>query len=99
MRFIPTHCEICSRATLVRESQIDEGLTACQHCGALARVLPGASYAERDAALFADLAAALGDAGITPGQAELLAAELEPRSLLAPGRCLRRLVQALPSLG
>ena len=78
---------------------IDEGITACQECGGPARVLPGESYAESDAVLFAELAATVGDAGITPAQAEMLAAELEPRGLLAPGRCLRRLVQVLPSLG
>jgi len=62
-------------------------------------VLPGESYTEHDAALFAGIVATLHEAGLTPPQAALLAGELEARNRLAPGRCLRRLTQALPSLG
>lgn len=49
--------------------------------------------------MFSSIVATLSEAGITPPQAALLAGELEARNLLVPGRCLRRLVQALPSLG
>jgi hypothetical protein len=48
--------------------------------------------------LYYDVATTLRDADVTPFQARQLAQELEAKSLLAPGRCLRRLVQTLPSL-
>jgi hypothetical protein len=99
MRFIPTHCEVCSTPALVSSSEIHAGLARCIQCGGSATVLPGESYAEHDAALFSSIVATLREADITPPQAALLATELEARSLLVPGRCLRRLAQALPSLG
>ena len=98
MRFIPTHCEVCSTPALVAASEIHAGLARCNECGASATVLPGESYAEHDAALFASIVATLREADITPPQASLLATELEARSLLPPGRCLRRIAQALPPL-
>lgn len=99
MRFIPTHCEVCSTPALVSEKEIHAGLARCLECGGAASVLPGESYAENDAALFTSIVATLREADITPPQAALLASELEARNLLAPGRCLRRLAQALPPLG
>jgi hypothetical protein len=99
MRFIPTHCESCSRAALVDASAINAGLTPCADCGASARSLPGESYGEEDVALYHDVVATLRDAGVTPFQARQLAMDLEIKSLLEPGRCLRRLVQTLPTLG
>ena len=99
MRFIPTHCDACARPGLVAANQIIDGAVTCTDCGAPAHALPGESYAEQDVTLFADIAAALREAGITPAHAALLGTELEARSLLEPGRCLRRLAQALPSLG
>lgn len=99
MRFIPTHCEICSRSSLTSGAEISEGVAPCVECGGSARSLPGESYAEEDVALFAALATTLREAGLTPFQAGLLGAELEARNLFTPGRCLNRLTQALPSLG
>jgi hypothetical protein len=99
MRFIPTHCESCSRSALVSASAINAGLTQCAECGATARSLPGESYGEEDVPLYAEVATTLRDVGLTPFQARQLAMELEAKSLLEPGRSLRRLVQTLPSLG
>jgi hypothetical protein len=98
MRFIPTHCESCSRSALVSAAAINAGTTQCADCGATARSLPGESYGEEDVSLYHDVAATLREAGVTPFQARQLAMELEAKSLLEPGRCLRRLVQTLPSL-
>jgi hypothetical protein len=98
MRFIPTHCEICSLAALVPTSAINHGVASCTACGGPARPLPGESYAEDDATLFNELAAALREAGLTPYNAAQLARELEGRDLIAPGRGLRRLAQVLPTL-
>jgi hypothetical protein len=83
---------------LLSETEIPAGLARCLECGGAASVLPGQSYAESDVALFTSIVAALREADITPPQAALLASELETRYLLAPGRCLRRLAQALPPL-
>jgi hypothetical protein len=99
MRFIPTHCEACSRSALVSADAIHGGITQCIDCGATASSLPGESYGEEDVALYHDVATALRDAGVTPMQARQLAQDLEAKSLLEPGRCLRRVVQTLPSLG
>jgi hypothetical protein len=99
MRFIPTHCEVCSTQALASANDIHAGLARCSECGGSASVLPGESYAESDAALFSSIVTTLREADITPSQAALLASELEARNLLAPGRCLRRLAQALPPLG
>jgi hypothetical protein len=99
MRFIPTHCEVCSTPALVNESEIHAGLARCVECGGSANVLPGESYAEHDVALFSSIVATLREADITPAQAALLTTELEARNFLVPGRCLRRLAQALPPLG
>ena len=98
MRFIPTHCEACSRSALVSAGAIHGGITQCIGCGATASSLPGESYGEEDVALYHNVATALRDAGVTPLQARQLAQDLEAKSLLEPGRCLRRVVQALPSL-
>jgi hypothetical protein len=98
MRFVPTHCEVCSTPALVAAGEVKAGVARCGECGASATVLPGESYAEYDMPLFASILAALREVGITPPQAALLATELEARNLLAPGRCLRRIAQALPSL-
>jgi len=98
MQFIPTHCEICSRSALTSADCITEGVTLCSECGGTARSLPGESYTEEDGALFVALATTLREAGLTPFHAGLLGAELESRNLLAPGRCLDRITQALPSL-
>ena len=98
MRFIPTHCESCARSALVNAGAIHAGITQCVGCGATARSLPGESYGEEDVALYRDVATSLRDAGVTPLQARQLAEELEAKSLLEPGRCLRRVVQTLPSL-
>jgi hypothetical protein len=62
-------------------------------------VLPGAAYSEEDAPLFANVVTTLHEAGISPSQAALLTTELECRSVLAPGRCLQRLAQVLPTFG
>lgn len=99
MRFIPTHCESCSRSALVSASAINAGMTQCAGCGATARSLPGESYGEEDVSLYNNVANTLREAGVTPFQARQLAMELEAKSLLEPGRCLRRLMQTLPSLG
>lgn len=99
MHFIPTHCDVCARPGLMRANDIIDGLAICTECGRPARALPGESYMAEDVTLFTDIAAALRDAGIKPSHAALLATELETRALLAPGRCLRRLTEALPSLG
>jgi hypothetical protein len=98
MRFIPTQCESCSRSELVNADAISAGITQCKECGATARSLPGESYGEEDVSLYNNVATTLGEAGVTPFQARQLAQELEAKSLLEPGRCLRRLVQTLPSL-
>ena len=98
MRFIPTHCEACSRSALVSADAIHGGTTRCTDCGETASSLPGESYGEEDVSLYAEVAATLRDAGLTPSQARQLAQELEAKSLLEPGRCLARLVQTLPSL-
>jgi hypothetical protein len=98
MRYIPTHCESCSRSALVSAGAITAGITPCAGCGATARSLPGESYGEEDVSLYYDVANTLRDAGVTPFQARQLAMDLEAKSLLEPGRCLRRLVQTLPSL-
>jgi hypothetical protein len=98
MRFIPTHCEVCSLAALVPASSINHGVARCSACGAPARPLPGESYAAEDATLFNELAAALREAALTPLSAAQLSIELEGRDLIAPGRGLRRLAQVLPSL-
>lgn len=98
MRFIPTHCESCSRSALVSADAIHAAVTQCVECGATARSLPGESYGEEDVALYNEVATRLRDVGVTPFQAQQLAQELEAKSLLEPGRCLRRVVQTLPSL-
>jgi len=98
MRFIPTHCESCSRSALVSASAINAGLTRCADCGETARSLPGESYGEDDVALYTEVATTLRHAGVTPFQARQLAQDLEAKTLLEPGRCLRRIVQMLPSL-
>ena len=99
MRLIPVHCAACLRTSLASESALVKGTVACSVCGAQASALPGESYAESDSILFNDLVAMLNDAGITPMNAAQLAVELEPRDYDDPGRGLRRLAQALPSLG
>ena len=99
MNLFPTYCERCSTSALVPANDINEGATTCIGCGGSATVLPGEAYTEDDASLFADVVSTLREAGISPPQATLLATELESRSVLAPGRCLRRLAQILPTLG
>ena len=99
MTILPTHCDRCSTSALVAAATINEGVAICVSCGGSATVLPGEAFNEEDASLFAYVVATLREAGITPSQAALLTTELESRSVLAPGRCLRRLAQVLPPLG
>ena len=99
MRLIPTHCEGCSRCSLVEANAITNGVANCLECGGHARSLPGESYAPEDKTLFSELGATLREAGVSPLNASQLAVELEVRNYGAPGRGLRRLVQVLPSLG
>jgi len=68
----------------------------CAECHATTQILPGESYGESDAGLFAELGEKL--RGMSPTNAAQLAAELEGRNSAPPGRGLRRLIKLLPTL-
>lgn len=98
MQLIPTHCDGCWRTVLTSADELSDGAGICQDCGAAMHALPGESYIEQDRALFAEITSTLREAGLTPCHAALLVNEFEARELLSSGRCLRHLVQVLPSL-
>jgi hypothetical protein len=97
MAHLPTYCDACGRAALVPVSELEEGLV-CVECGAGPRVIPGSSYGDEDVALFAELASALKEAGITAWQAQLLAARAATTPHPPAGYLLRQLAETLPSL-
>ncbi len=99
MRFIPTHCEACSRTALIRADAIVNGCVSCSECGGRTRTLPGESYAEEDVALFEELRTVLEQAKISPQGAAALRGELSGRTSLEAGRGLKRLAQVVPALG
>jgi len=99
MRFIPTHCEACTRTALVRQDAIIDGRAACAECGRWALTMPGESYAAEDIALFEELRSLLAQANISPGNASALRGELASRTAADPGRGLKRLTQLVPALG
>jgi len=99
MRFIPTHCEACSRTALARQDSIVNGSAPCPDCGARARTLPGESYAAEDVSLFEELRSVLAQAQISPTNAAALRAELAGRTSLDAGRGMRRLSHLVPALG
>jgi hypothetical protein len=96
---LPAHCDVCSRSTLVDEQAIRDGRATCKACATPLRTLPGESYADDDVTLFDQIESTLHEAGISALNAAQLAAELDGRSRITPGRALRRVVLALPSLG
>jgi hypothetical protein len=99
MRFIPTHCEACTRTALVRDDAFINGQAACAQCGHRTLPLPGESYAAEDIALFEELRSVLEQANISPAKADALRGELGGRTLGEPGRGLKRLTQLVPALG
>lgn len=99
MRYIPTHCEACSRTALVGSDTIVSGFASCAQCGARARALPGESYAPEDLSLFEELRGVLEQAKLSPTSASALRGELGSRSALDPGRGIKRLSQVVPALG
>ena len=99
MRFIPTHCEACTRTTLVRQDAIIDGEAACTRCGGRTLPMPGESYIAEDVALFEELQSVLAQANISPGNAAVLCGELAGRTAAEPGRGLKRLTRRIPALG
>ena len=98
MQMLPMHCDACARSTLVNEQTIRQGGAACPDCSAPLRTLPGQSYSPDDATLFNQIESTLREAGISALSASQLSVEFDAPSR-TPGRALRRLVLALPSLG
>ncbi len=99
MRFIPTHCEACTRTALVRQDAIVGGRAPCEQCGGATFSMPGESYGSEDMALFEELRSVLAQANISPGNAAALRGELAGRTSAEPGRGLKRLTQLVPALG
>lgn len=99
MRFIPTHCEACTRTALVRQDAILNGQAVCAQCGNRTLPLPGESYAAEDVALFEELRSMLEQTKISAPNAAALRGELAARASIEPGRGLKRLIQLVPALG
>lgn len=88
MRYQPSYCNPCGRASLVKAAALDS--SPCPACGRARRVVPGSFYSVDDLPLFAEIEAIVFDTRLTPGEATLIADELE-RLIPEPDAPLRAL--------
>lgn len=99
MQFLPTCCDACARVGLFPADECKTGYFACAWCAGTAHVIPGCGYAERDIALFSQLAERVCEAGLAPLDAELLADNVEQARLNGTYEVgLAELTQRLPAL-
>lgn len=97
VRYLPTFCEPCGRASLVPQTGIE---LVCPACGEPSRVIPGAFYTMSDLLLFAQVEAVVYDAWLSRFEACRIADELESYALGSkdPQAAFARVDESLPGV-